>query len=811
MSLLIAARQRESPDTEHLRSLYRWLQDHWGDNGALDQWKVKKAFADSDPLIYLPDLKVWRSSKKCTWIQSPFSLIANHRPALSQTYDGLRTLFVEHLEIREYASGAEYLEVLAQDVADGPVSQEEYDAVWRVYAEIEKLLEKNDPNIEAEVEKHYDSRLWLCEDGILRPRNEVYVNDDHTIYELFETEIHCLWLPPDQPPSATKHLIAAFDLARLSAASPELMVDRIEVSNRSDGWSHHIAALIEPVLRYLYTYDHPTFRGLWNVGAVSSLLTLTAQQTQGEIPVQYSLAHGEVACSSQNLFLALEVGCLYVAPLLRADDPAISRELCRAIGANLEVQNFMDSVLPRLQGDGLNRYLQEKGLSTLPADTEQQLRLWHPVITSKTGIGDLEPTGIDTLAPIKGESAGKAEGPGTDVPSPNGAIVTDAEETLGAPERIPSFQGEVTPHVPMILTDWERLRQDYGDIVDMDIEALDRLISQESSRPRRATSSWSTSPARITLTFMNRTQGFLHLTPDMQDHLLHLGRPVELRCQTDHGGEFSLYVDYDHQILFNQRELPRFFEADNIPAGGIVYLAHAHEHIVRLYFKAADSIVREIRCAELQPDGSLEYFVIESAEYPCEVAEFVVRAEKRLEDPGALFAEAIGRKSIFETMTNVFEEFGPELNLEEVFTMVFTMRMVAFSTIRSELQQHPCFVNLGTGRWRFEPERGLKRIPSAGTSGPALLGVAARGSESQTLPSQTSPAVVSPPVGEPTGTDSLRQQMKRRLGEVQALLDQQEPTSSVIEALERHLWDLLEWLDGLRSAANQAGRDGDPG
>lgn len=801
MSLLAAAGEREAPELEHLRSLYKWLQDHWDDVGSLDQWEVKRAFADGEPLIYLPDLRSWRSSQKCTWIQAPFSLIASHRPALSETYDGLRTLFVEHLEVREHASGADYLEVLAQDVAEEPVSPEEYDAIWRVYAEIEKLLANENPDIEAEVEKHYDSTLWLCEDGGFRPRNEVYVNDNHMIHQLFGAEIHYLWLPPGQPPSAAKHLIAAFDLARLSTASPELMEDQLVVSGSSDEWSNHIAALIEPVLRYLYTYDHPAFRELWNAGAVSSLLNLTAQETQGEIPVQYRLAHGETAGSSQSLFVALEADYLYVSPRLAPDDPAISREFCRAIGLNLEVQNFMDSVLPRLRGDGLGRYIQEKGLSPLPADIEQRLHLWRPLSTIRTGLGDWGSSEPDTPAPIE-EGSDEVEQPGAGASSASDEMATDEERMFSVPEGVPSFEGEVTPRVPTILTDWRRLRQDYGDIVDKDIDALDRLIIQESSKPQRAVTSWSTSPARITLTFMNRTLGFLHITPEMQDHLLQLGQPTELQCQTDYADEFSLYADYDRLILYNQHELPRFFEANNIPAGGIVYLAHVHERTVRLYFKQADGIIREIRCAELQPDGSLEYFFIESAEYPCEVAEFVVRAEKRLEDPGALFAEAVGKKSVFETMINVFEEFGPELSLEEIFTMVSALRMVAFSTIRGELQQHLCFVNLGSGRWGFEPERGLKRIMRTQTPESTKQGTPVLSGKSQTLPPQPWTGVVLPPASDSVATDPLRQQLRKWLEEIQALVEQQSPTTSVMEALEMQLWNLLDWLDGLRSAAN---------
>ena len=60
--------------------------------------------------------------------------------------------------------------------------------------------------------------------------------------------------------------------------------------------------------------------------------------------------------------------------------------------------------------------------------------------------------------------------------------------------------------------------------------------------------------------------------------------PTCLVCKTDFlEWEFDLYIDYERQIIHNQEMLPKFFDAFNIPAGGIVYLERVRMQIIVAY------------------------------------------------------------------------------------------------------------------------------------------------------------------------------------------------------------------------------------
>jgi len=296
-------------------------------------------------------------------------------------------------------------------------------------------------------------------------------------------------------------------------------------------------------------------------------------------------------------------------------------------------------------------------------------------------------------------------------------------ETDLNPNFIPPFQGEVRPSVPYILTDYERLRQKYGAQAQQTSNQSDWL-NWETTFEKKASHqniNWdepevaedaqnqdrTVDEVSFVLSFMMRHHGFLPLNKSAKELLK--GQPRQLRCQTEFGQEFPLYIDRQRAVIYNQEALTSFFGAYTLPAGAIVRLRRVHANLFRLYYKADRHLVREVRMVELE-DGRLNYIVQPEIEVECETVETVFRAELRLEDGLALFLEAQDKKSVFETIIEVFEfNQATRLTLTEIQQQVFNIRMVTHYAVQGELRRRPCFSEVGPGCWIFEPSLVLMR------------------------------------------------------------------------------------------------------
>ncbi len=290
-----------------------------------------------------------------------------------------------------------------------------------------------------------------------------------------------------------------------------------------------------------------------------------------------------------------------------------------------------------------------------------------------------------------------------------------AEETDS--EHIPPFTGRRRPAVPARRNDYLKLEKEFGLRSDKQSPDGPAQTAYEEASPQedaaRSEGIEQIEGKRVTqvkfvLSFLNRYGGFLPLHPRARQMLS--DRPRVLKCQTDYEGwQFDLYVDYEVGVIYNEQKLPAFFDSYNIPAGGIVYLERVHDSVVRLFWKQADSRVEKVRCLEIGEDGKLTEFEID-AEYPCEISEYVLRAEKRLEDPVALFRQALEEPGLFQTMCEVFGKPGEEMTYDEIYERVMKRRMVAKASIDFQLSQRPCFVRVGQSRWRFEPRQGTDPV-----------------------------------------------------------------------------------------------------
>jgi hypothetical protein len=327
------------------------------------------------------------------------------------------------------------------------------------------------------------------------------------------------------------------------------------------------------------------------------------------------------------------------------------------------------------------------------------------------------PTDGDDLTAASG---GITVSPGTDNPDRAGGEVAGLEDGSDRARRpshaaIPRFDGERRPRVPSIPTDWDALRRRYGvtrsatsmeELAKAFDDNVDRQLRQGQTNGGTTIGDRPTT-VRLTLSGQGRRQGFLPLTRAARAMLD--SSVQELECRIDDGDGFPLYVDWHEGILFNQTVLPELFDAKGLPAGAILTLERQPSRVYRLGWNLVATVLHDVRIAELQPDGSVKYEVIRELELPCEVDDLVARADKRLEDPEALFAEAVGKKSVFETLCDLFDEAEDNrLHQDDLFHRVSMIRMVSYYSIMMVLQERPCFVGEDNGWWRFDPALGLK-------------------------------------------------------------------------------------------------------
>jgi hypothetical protein len=209
--------------------------------------------------------------------------------------------------------------------------------------------------------------------------------------------------------------------------------------------------------------------------------------------------------------------------------------------------------------------------------------------------------------------------------------------------------------------------------------------------------------ARFVLSYAEFEQGFLRLNQKARQ--LFVSRPASVRCTTDFGHSFTLWLDWKREtpIAYNQTELARFFAEQAIPAGGIVYLERLHAGDFRLFYHVVPHRVRAVRIG-FNDQGQVRYETIEEVEVNCETDDAIYRAEKRHEDQAALWLEALGKQSIEETISDLLMT-APDgwLHQDDLAAMVVAERQVAASSVLTTLQSKPFFATDGNGNWRLDP------------------------------------------------------------------------------------------------------------
>lgn len=680
--------------------------------------------------------------------------------------------FLQQIGVKEkpddwYDSIALLLEISGDYADNQPVSEHDLILLYRNFDHLGRQMLTGPGRLHATLHQLKKCKLVPAKDGCLHPANHIVLADRRDILDQFDPDTIPV-VPEDGMTENAYHFLRELGVSRLSLLIHRRPVD---TSGREENivFSLTLQQLIPAFQRMALTY-HEQNGTTSQLDLPAERLRGVKLRVCQKLVVGYKLDNREGwrveghSRPEEALYYTddKDLNFLYVKQTKPTQFPyvALARELERILFPNskespvieqllrkpAEVDGYLDEhgyrrlYQDEISGDnfeveqpGLTEW--EKAPETSPSDDiefedEQEDTLYpedisgdedQPDVDKDIPIDDVKPTSTsqqefdfeatgevdDEQEPNKPDESLQGLARKADTPT-----TVQTTDTTNTDETIPPFTGIRRPAVPVLPNDYGELQRKFGleritngvgdsDSVEADHDWCDPSESDPKDGIPRVRQS------RFTLTFTNRYQGFLPLHSGARQMLP--DQPTQLNCQTDfEEWTFPLYVNYKEGILYNQKMLSKFFEAYNIPAGGIIYLERVSQDTVRLFWKPMSSRVEHIRCLELLEDGTLAEYEVPAAEFPCEVAEYVLRAEKRLEDPEALFKQALNKRGAFQTICEVFGEADRELTYDEIFKGVMERRQVAKTTIDYQLSRRPCFVDLNDGRWRFEPKRGTE-------------------------------------------------------------------------------------------------------
>jgi len=359
LNLLREAKKQEKPNLEQLKLLYKTLEDLFKAAKPEEREQIQQAFQNED-LIYIANR--WCSSKTCFWQSSSLTLIDRYRPFLSSDYNGLKTFFEEQLKIRPCATEEDYLDVLATDLYEIPIleKQSKKDVV-QIYQCLENRLQQDEKNNASLVTHYQNQAIWLCHDGQLRTSQEVYINDNPSLHELFKEQIACINIGSESV-TAFSELFERFEVDRLSEYETEPVTKPIKSLNNTfeKSWQERIQRLTKVLLRYIFTFEYPEFKNI--LVKFQNLKPVCVEQA---IDVTYCLPHGETQQASRSIYLDLSEKKLYLSQEAVNDPITLSEEIYRSTNGIASVQDFVNFVFSHLNDEEtLSNLMARRGLKS---------------------------------------------------------------------------------------------------------------------------------------------------------------------------------------------------------------------------------------------------------------------------------------------------------------------------------------------------------------------------------------------------------------------------------------------------------------
>ncbi|MCX7811237.1 MAG: DUF3883 domain-containing protein [Leptospiraceae bacterium] len=363
--------QQKCKDKTAFTKLYEFLNKNYENNKDI----INTAFSNNR-IIYLPNTaQSYFTRQEVLW-EDVSDIFGENRGYLEKHYPKLKSFFVDKLGVNEKPKPKDYADVLIDISKKEKVEENDEKIILEIYKKLNYYL--NPENNEHLISKEqwwndFISKpiFWTYKEEFWKNDNDVFVNDNQEIYELFKDnpEISFLKLPENYHPKI-QHFIEFTHISYLSKAVKMELVSK-EIPEIEQDLTEQIQCFVPYILRYLYQSAYSDYERLKKDGTLSQLKNLTC----------YSLESLEVKYSLGSEFVFGKRGCflydrnLYIQKDKLEDTDHLAIELSKLFGEIGGFDNFLISLFDKKTDAKIENLLRAKGIQELPEEEKEWFRI----------------------------------------------------------------------------------------------------------------------------------------------------------------------------------------------------------------------------------------------------------------------------------------------------------------------------------------------------------------------------------------------------------------------------------------------------
>ncbi|NKQ38114.1 MAG: hypothetical protein HF967_01305, partial [Methanosarcinales archaeon] len=358
LNYLKALIEQKSEDKEKFEKLYEFLDNNFEE----DDIKIKEAFKQND-LIFVPDTeKKYYGIEEAIWINVS-NIFGENRAYLEKNYLNFKNFFMKKLGINEKPILKDYVNVLKDISKKSEISDE--NIIVRIYERMNDILKDEEYSQDDFIE---ELKFWTDGNEFRKNDNNVFVNDDDVLYDLFkdEPQIAFLKIPPNHYPKL-EYFIKKTGILYLTESVETKLVNKME-KNEPDDFTNKIQRSFPYILRYLYQSEYNIYDKLKKDKTLIQLKNLKCYGIEN-IQVEYTLNSCTVS-SKQNAII--HKWDLYIQnDCVKNIDDYLAKELSKLFGGIKGFDDFLCALFIKNIDEEINEFLRIKGIGELPEDEEK--------------------------------------------------------------------------------------------------------------------------------------------------------------------------------------------------------------------------------------------------------------------------------------------------------------------------------------------------------------------------------------------------------------------------------------------------------
>ncbi len=319
-------------------------------------------------LIFIPETdQKYFTAGEVFW-HSKFENLKEYLPSLKPWYPDCYNLFVDDIVVKKSPAPEDFVPVLEQIAGKAEISAIDEQMIITIYKKFNKKLKQNARNSDSTWWRNFVNKrlLWVNKKEFRWNNSDVFVNDDHKIYDLFADREDIAFLDVDITDLRDlEYFIKYAEVPRISEAVDCTIIDSShQVPRDVPELTQQIQNLIPYILRYLYNKYQEEYDRLKETCKLNSLYDIRCVQLD-RIDVKYTLGD-ETARDIRDVLL--EDNVLYVSEI---NQLKIAMEFSRFFG---DIEHFgpsMCQLFTYKYPEGVEEFFDVTKIAPLPPDEEE--------------------------------------------------------------------------------------------------------------------------------------------------------------------------------------------------------------------------------------------------------------------------------------------------------------------------------------------------------------------------------------------------------------------------------------------------------